>query len=866
MDGCNCLSTNALALILIGNPLSFAAGCIKKAVCCNALFLHLRPKRLIFLTIRLVILSILLSFHTAAQVKTLPSARAAGSVKIDGNLEDPAWQAAPAAGDFVKTFPDFGKASSKKSVVKVLYDDVAIYIGAYLYDEKKNIRKQLTQRDVLERQDVDVFTVGMDTYHDRQNAFIFQVSAAGVQGDARQSLSNSGDGGFDRSWDAVWISSTRINADGWVAEIKIPFSAIRFSKKEVQDWGIQFTRFIRSLNEDAAWSPLNPNIDGSVNQWGDLTGLRNISPPLRLSFLPYLSGGVRVSPTNKGQVTEFLKSGGMDVKYGINESFTLDMTLIPDFAQVQSDNVFLNLSPFQVRFDDFRPFFTEGTELFNKAGLFYSRRIGAQPGGTQDVLNFVNDNAGYSIVKNPGITRLYNATKFSGRTSGNLGIGILNSVSVPMYATVRKDGKDSTILTEPLTNYNIVVFDQALKNRSSISFTNTNVLRKGNTRNANVSSLDLSLFDKSNNYNLSWTGRYSSIWGKNGAYNGFTSALSYGKVSGKFQFGANASVESDRYDPNDLGFLFNNNSFEIGGRASYNINQPTKKFNIQRYSLSLNNSYLYKPFVWTEMEAEANMLLVFKNFWDVNVVLNTKPLWFNDYFEARTPGVLMKRIPYWFLGTGGSTDSRKKLFVRWFGGIAESVWPNDMYTTLELGMRYRFNDKFQVNASYEPQFDRGAWGYSHRDSISTMAAGYKDPVIAFRKVRTTNVILGAQYSFTPRMNWTIRMRHNWTYVENLRFYKLKPDGYWNDYGFVNGLNRNFNAFNIDMFYTWDFKWGSRITFAWKNAIGGNVRLDPYQNKQYLKNFGNMFANPHSNEVSLKIVYFIDYLDLKKKRR
>ena len=162
----------------------------------------------------------------------------------------------------------------------------------------------------------------------------------------------------------------------------------------------------------------------------------------------------------------------MDVKYGINESFTLDMTLIPDFAQVQSDNVLLNLSPFEVKFDDYRPFFTEGTELFNKAGLFYSRRIGAAPALANKVLHTYGNKPDYEIVKNPGITRLYNATKFSGRTKGNLGIGVFNAITAPMHAKIRNltTATDTAILTEPLTNYNIVVFDQALKNRSSVSY------------------------------------------------------------------------------------------------------------------------------------------------------------------------------------------------------------------------------------------------------------------------------------------------------------------------------------------------------------------------------------------------------------
>ncbi len=795
------------------------------------------------------------------QVRVLNAVKTNLSVKIDAKVDDAAWKVAGVATDFIKNFPDFGTPASKKSEVRVCYDNAAIYIVAYLYDAKKNIRHQLTQRDVLERQDADLFTIGLDTYHDRQNAFIFQVSAAGVQGDARLSSN-----GFDRTWDAVWESSTALNADGWVVEMKIPFSVIRFAKKDVQDWGLQFTRFTRSNNEEASWCGQDPNVDGSVNQWGILKGLHQIVPPLRLSFLPYLSGGIRESPTSAGTVSETLKSGGMDVKYGINESFTLDMTLIPDFAQVQSDNVFLNLTPFQVKFEDFRPFFTEGTELFNKADLFYSRRIGAAPTGVQDVLDLVSTKPHYKIEKNPGITRLYNATKFSGRTKGNLGIGVLNTVSAPMYAKVTNmlTGKDSSFLTEPLTNYNIIVFDQALKNRSSISFTNTNVLRKGNTRNANVSSLDVSLFDKKNIFNVFWTGRVSSIWGKNGSYNGFNSSGGFKKVSGRLQYELNSGVISDKYDPNDLGFLPNNNSFQYSASVGYFVNNPTKRFLRQRYSFSVSNNYLYKPFAWSEFKLSSDNTVVFKNFWDVSVNIESSPLYFKDFFEARTPGVVLKRIPFVFAGTGGSSDSRKKLFISWYGGFAESPFPNDLFTTLSGGIRYRFSSKLQVSVNMDRQQDNGAWGFSHRDTISTQVAGYKDPIISFRKVRVNNLVALLLYNFTPRMNWSLRMRHNWTHLENLKFYKLKPDGDWYEIPFANNRNRNFNVFNVDMFYTWDFKWGSRITLAWKNALGSNVTLDPYTNTSYAKNFNKVFNNPHSNEVSLKVVYFLDYLNLKRK--
>ncbi len=798
------------------------------------------------------------------QVKQSAATKISSAIKIDGRLEENAWTNINPLTDFIVSYPNFGKASSKNTEVKIAYDNTAIYVAAIMYDDAKNIRRQMTQRDVIDRQDCDAFAIGLDTYKDRQNAFVFQVSAAGVQGDSRQSSAN----GTDRSWDAVWESAVTIQADRWIVEMKIPFSAIRFAKKELQSWGLQLSRNSRKINENITWSPQDPNKDGNINQWGDLTELKNIVPPLRLSFLPYISGGVRQSPTDKGNNTENLKSGGMDVKYGINESFTIDMTLIPDFAQVQSDNVFLNLSPFEIRFEDFRPFFTEGTELFNKSGLFYSRRIGATPTGTSKVLSLARNNPAYSINKNPGITRLYNATKFSGRNKHNLGIGVFNAVTAPMKAMLTNNNtkQDTTIITEPLTNYNVIVLDKALKNRSSITFTNTNVMRRGNTRNANVAAIDFSIFDKTNNYNFTGSAKYSNIWGTIEKYDGYKTELSAGKISGKWQWSTGINVESDQYDPNDLGFLQNNNKFQQFANVSLNYNLPTKNFLTHRYRLSVNNSYLYKPFNWTSAEINASAFFLFRNFWDVFLNINTQPKDKVDFFEPRTPGLKLNRFSYVYFGINGSSDSRKKIYFGWTIGAAESRVKDDPFLNLKLNTRYRFNDRFQVSVDFGRETDKGQWGFSHRAADTTLVEDYGDPIIAFRKVKINNLIVSSQYNFTPRMNWTIRMRHNWTNVTNRSFHKLKSDGNWDDIAFVDGRNRNFNVFNIDMFYTWDFKWGSRLTLGWKNALGGNVSLDPYTNTNYTKNLGAVFSNPHTNEVTLKIVYFLDYLDLKKKKQ
>ena len=816
------------------------------------------PTRLRYI---LPVILYLLSSVANAQVRSMQALKTDQSIKIDGNLDDAAWKSIVPTGNFITSSPVFGKASTHKTEVKITYDNSAIYVGAYMYDKPENIRRQITARDVIDRQDVDYFVVGFDTYHDRQNAFVFRITAAGVQGDAKES---NGGSVFDQTWDAVWESKTSIKHDGWVAELRIPFSAIRFSKGTEQKWGLNFARFIRKENENSIWNPVNPNINGDVNQWGDWDGLKNITPPLRLSFLPYLSGGFRISPTMKGDVTEFLKSGGMDVKYGLNSGFTLDLTLIPDFAQVQSDNVFLNLSPFQVKFDDYRPFFTEGTELFNKAGLFYSRRIGAAPGQSDAVLKTYGNDPNYKIVKNPGITRLYNATKFSGRTKGNLGIGIFNAVSAPMYAKIENlnTGKDSSILTEPLTNYNIIVFDQALKNRSSISFTNTNVLRKSNSRNANVSSIDLSLFDKKNKHSFLFTGKYSSIWGKLGNKNGITTVSSFGKVSGVIQYRTGVSVKSDKYDPNDLGYIQNNNSFEYNGSISYNMIKPTGNFLNHSFKINFTNAYLYKPFAWTSFQVNANAFFLFKNFWDMSFSFQSSPTWNKDYFVHTNvyTGYFLRRTPYYLLSTSGSSDSRKKLYFNWALGGAESPLPNDPYWTTTVGLRYRFNNKLQISGSMNIEQDKGNWGWA----FITNPNG--SPVIARRDVKRNTAVLSGQYNFNSRMNVNIRMRHYWSLLENTNFYNLKTDGYWRDTTFIANQNVNFNTFNVDMFFTWDFLLGSRLTIAWKNALGSNVTIDPYTNMKYFKTLGKVIDNPHSNEITVKIVYYLDYLKLKRESK
>jgi hypothetical protein len=801
-----------------------------------------------------------------SQHKTLTAVKVLQSPRIDGNLDDVVWQQAPVATDFMQYAPSYGLPVSARSVVKVLYDNEAFYIGAYLYDNPSLIRKQLTARDGELQQDVDYFSVFVDTYNDQQNGFQFLVTAANVQTDARVTAASTiGSGQYgDKAWDAVWESQVQMKNDGWSVEMRIPYLSLRFSKKDIQTWGIQFLRYMRRNNELDFWNPVDPNINGFVNQFGKYTDLKNIQPPLRLSFYPYLSTGVRINEKGNDLGTQWLRSGGMDVKYGINESFTLDATLIPDFGQVVSDDVINNLTPFEQKFNENRPFFTEGTELFSKAfGLFYSRRIGGLPQDYYDVQEIVNSDPNLRIIKNPSVTQLYNAIKFSGRTKEKLGIGVLNAVAAPMYATILDRTTDSRtkVQTSPLTNYNMVVLDQALNGRSYITFTNANTIRQGSARDANVASLDISLYDKNNTFNVRTFGRYSKIFSSN-SYDGFNTGLKLGKVSGKVQYYVQGDVKSTYYDPRDLGYIQTANVVNYIGNVSYNQFTSTKNFLSYRYSFNAYWQRMYRPDASAYYQLDLNGFWTFKNFWELGFTiggLSTQ----HDYFVLgrALQNVFVKRPAWGYVELEGSTDTRRKLFFSydWQQASFFRTSPKKSYHNYDFSLRYRFNNKVSISVVHHGESESN---YIVNSGITETNG---DPIVGFVDFRDITTSLSGIYSFTRKVNLNFRLRHNWSRVPYNSLANVDSKGNTISRPFINGLDENVNFFNIDAFLSWDFKLGCNLTVGYKNWIGNNNGIDGLRYNRYFNNFGKTFDVSHGNEFTVKAIYFLDYNDLRKKK-
>ena len=410
-----------------------------------------------------IFISLLLSNNASGQNKELQASRTKEKIKVDGQGLEASWTKAQIATSFLERNPTEGKPPRFKTEVKMLFDDNNIYILGYCYDDHPDsILTQLGERD--DRLNADLFSVSFDTYDKKLDAFTFSVTASGVQSDSRIS---------DPAFNAVWESAVQIVDDGWIVEIKIPYYAIRFPKGEEQKWNLQFEREIRRSRTELQWSLVPKNVETRLNYWGTLSGLNNIKDPARISLLPYVSSFAEFG-NNQSAVGYGV---GADLKIGLNESFTLDMTLLPDFSQVRSDNIVKNLSAFEVVFDEQRPFFQEGVDLFNLGDLFYSRRIGGVPEGFYQAFTALDSNE--VITDNPNTSRLINVAKVSGRNKNGLGIGVMNAVTAATDATVKnvETGKVRQIRTNPMVNYNIISFDQNLKNNSSIYFINLNTSR-----------------------------------------------------------------------------------------------------------------------------------------------------------------------------------------------------------------------------------------------------------------------------------------------------------------------------------------------------------------------------------------------------
>jgi hypothetical protein len=534
---------------------------------------------------------------TPQKQKTVHAIRADGPIIIDGVLEEKAWQE-EACSDFVQSDPTDGAEPTEKTEVWVAYDEKSLYVAARLYDSQPElITCRLGRRDDFV--DSDWFIFAVDPYYDRRSGYQFAVNPAGSIVD--WTLYN--DEWNDTTWDGVWECKALIDEEGWIVEIRIPYNQLRFPKKDEYVWGVNFRRVIKRKNEKVGFIWVPKEDSGYVSRFAKLVGIHGISPGRHIEFLPYSVGQAQYSPEESGNPFEtgkkYLGNAGFDFKIGLKSNLTLDATVNPDFGQVEVDPAVINLSDFETYFSEKRPFFIEGSNIFNQFGyggatsnaninwsspdFFYSRRIGRAPQGYVEQDGYVNF---------PDRSTILGAFKLTGRVGKGWKVGFINTLTAREYAEIDSDGQRFKEEVEPFSYYGVL---RALKEfndgKQGLGFIATSVVR--DLRNENLEDIlnknafslafdGWTFLDKSKTWVLGgWLGGTKVEGSQSAILDLQQSSLHYyqrpdathvevneeatslsgwggrfyvNKQKGQFLFNAAFGMLSPGFDPNDAGF------------------------------------------------------------------------------------------------------------------------------------------------------------------------------------------------------------------------------------------------------------------------------------------------------------------------
>ncbi len=788
----------------------------------------------------------------AQQKKMLQMSRTEVPPKIDGVLDDLAWETAMEADGFTQFRPAMGipEQNDERTIVKMAYDNDAIYIAAYLYDEPKLIMNQMNSRDDFGQS--DFFMVVLNPNNDAQNDTQLVVFPSGGQADAIANPSI----GEDFGWNAVWDSATTIVHDGWIVEMRIPYDVLRFANQDEPTWGLQLHRHFRRTRSQYTWNPIDVT-KGNVGLYhGELKGLKNIQPPTRLSFYPFTSALIN---SFDGETTTDLNLG-LDVKYGLSENFTLDATLIPDFSQAGFDQLELNLGPFEQTFSEQRQFFTEGVDLFNKGGLFFSRRVGGAPIERLDLA----DNE--ELINPPNAIKVLNALKVSGRTKKGLGIGVFNAITDKTFATVRTTDPFETVVTdrnvviESLANYNVLVLDQQFNQNSSVSLVNTNVTRNGDFRDANVTAIVADITNKRNTYNTFGQVRMSELNLTTGTQTGYSSDFFIGKVFGNYRYSIDHSFADTKFDINDLGLLFRNNYNNFGTDFSYRTFNPTGKLNSYNIGSYVNYTRLASPGVYTGSELGVSFNAATRTLHNFGANIDFVPGKQFDYFEPRRDGrfFIYENVGSSRLYISSNYNNAFAIDATIAGVMTFEDQRDTSEYLIEIEPRFRFSDKFLV--VYELSYNK-IW--KDRGFTTTVA---DDIIFGERDQKILENSLQGSYNFNPYHSLGLTFRNYWsTVIYDDQLFTLMDNGrLTRDTGYTtesleSDPDINFSTWNLDLSYSWQFAPGSFLTALYRNQL---FNFNSESANDYRESLNTLFAQPIQHTFSLRLQYFINYADLK----
>lgn len=885
--------------------------------------------RIYYIVIRnsIKLFPIFVLFHTllleSAWSKTNPEAGAAkvirisqieeGKIKLDGYLNEDSWIKSEFGNDFTQKEPIDGDPATEQTEVRVLYSNEALYIGIKAYDsDPENIQAELVRRDYQSQ--ADEIAVLLDTYHDRRTAFEFAVNPRGSIRDVyyyNDNFENS-----DSSWDPVWQVKTKIHSDGWTAEFRIPLNQLRFNN-ENSTWGLQVYRRIQRKAEEVYWAPYSKESSGFVSLFGTLTGFKGLPKPLHLEVRPYAVINNQQRHSSSGNLynprQQTLFSGGLDLKYGITSDFILDLSINPDFGQVEADPSEINLSAYETYFPEKRLFFIEGSGLFSGrspvGSIFYSRRIGRRPQG------WATPPPG-GTVEIPESTTILAAGKLTGKSASGLGVGILSAFTAKEKAVLRDSSRTiiDREIVEPLTHYFVTRIEKDFKEGShTIGAMVTAVNRKlpDNKLDFLHNAAYLAAIDgvhrwKENTYAVRWNfigsylsgsrialsntqqspqhyfqrpdASYATFDPTRTSLTGYSSSLRVSKEGGTLQYFGYVDLASPGFNANELGF-----QSVISGLI--NLSGSIKYLRIKPFGI-IRDFYIQLDFArnWTFDRINVNTRFSpimfaanFKNNWSVTIT----PMAFGSNFYIITKlrgGPAINRDSWKNTWINLSSDDRKMVsidFEVWKGGYPT---PSGGWHGIWSNLNIRPNTVINISLGLE--------SWKDGDSMQWVTK-----IFAFDSARYILAELTLKtMGLTTRVNWTISpklsvefygqpyissglyknfkevtqpLAHD--YYDRFRFYddeiSLSNNGIYNvdlnndgttDFTFGNP-NFSFKELRSTFVIRWEYRPGSVIFFAWQHG------RQNYQNKYIfngINDIGDLFSLESDNTFLIKFDFML----------
>ena len=690
----------------------------------------------------MLLLPIVISFSVSAQKRTYNTARiTSGTPVIDGILNDDAWNSVEWSGDFIQRQPYANRPPSQQTRFKILYDDNNLYVAVRCFDTAPDsIERRMSRRDGFPG---DWVEINIDSYHDLRTAFSFTISASGVKGD--EAITN--DDNWDSSWDPNWYAKTAVDSKGWIAEIRIPFTQLRFGKQEDYVWGLQLSRRLFRKQEISCWQYVSPNAAGWVHYFGELHGIKDITPKKQKDIIPYAVGSYNHYEKEDGNPfadgKNYSGNVGVDGKFGITNDLTLDFTVNPDFGQVEADPSEVNLTTFETKFSEKRPFFIEGKNILSfritggdgglsNDNLFYSRRIGRRPSRSIDL-------ADSEYAKIPKSTTILGAFKLTGKTRKGWSIGAMESITQKEMAEIDREGVRSQLTAEPFTNYFAARIQKDMDSANTriggmITSVNRNLsdpyLTSTMGRSAYTGGINFERQWKDQTYYFHFNTVFSLLQGSKEAMTeiqtssphffqrpdakylkvdssltsltGWGGNVEFGKAgNSKWMYLIWITWRSPGLDLNDIGYMRQSDEIQQVAWAGFRQNEPFSIF--RNLGLNFNEWYglnfgLEKKYMGGNVGAYGT----FKNYWNANIGISrdNKSLSFEELRGG--PALLYDGgINIW---TNLSTDQRKKL--QFYTGFNTDVRD---YNTAHgqyyyLGVNAQLTDAFRI--SIEPDFSK----------------------------------------------------------------------------------------------------------------------------------------------------------------